>query len=268
MKLLKIVLTVALGLFATNVWAETMDSYMILIPGGEFEMGDHFDIGDADEKPITEIILDDFYIDKFEVTNSSYKNCVDQGGCKAPRQFDSQTHFEYYGTRQFANYPVIYVSWEDAQNYCKWRGGRLPTELEWEKAARGPDGWQYPWGDEFETGRANYCGGAVFCPGEPDDGYKDTAPVDAFEEGASPYGAYQMAGNVNEWTADWYDKNYYSGLSDGDENPPGPTGGQLRVIRGGSFGLNAQKLRSSNRGSNSPSAVSEFDGIRCAIDAP
>jgi formylglycine-generating enzyme required for sulfatase activity len=239
---------------------------MVLIGAGPFVLGSKD--GDADEKPIAEIILDDFYIDKFEVTNSSYKECVDQGGCNAPRRLDSQTRLEYFGTRQFANYPVVYVSWEDAQNYCKWRGARLPTEIEWEKAARGPDGLRYPWGDDFETGRTNYCGGSVFCPEEPDDGYRDTAPVDAFTEGVSPYGVFQMAGNVNEWTADWYDKNFYSSLSNGDENPPGPTSGQLRVIRGGSFGLNDQKMRSTNRGSNSPTVVSEYDGFRCAGDVP
>ena len=188
------------------------------------------------------------------------KQCVEQGKCQVPRKLDSQTRLEYYGTSKFANYPVIHVGWEDASNYCQWWGLRLPTELEWEKAARGPDGLKYPWGNEFEEGRANYCGGAIFCPGEPDDGYSDTAPVDAFEEGVSPYGAFQMAGNVNEWTDDWYDKNFYSTLADGDENPLGPSNGQLLVIRGGSFGLNTGKLRSSNRGSNAPSRVSDMMG--------
>jgi formylglycine-generating enzyme required for sulfatase activity len=239
---------------------------LVLVGSGPFILG--AEDGDPDEKPERKIILDGFYIDKFEVTNASYQECVADRRCLPPTKIDSQTRSKYYGTREFANYPVIHVSWSDASSYCEWRGARLPTELEWEKAARGPDGQRYPWGDQFESGRANYCGGAVFCPSDPDDGYKDTAPVDAFKEGISPYGAYQMAGNVNEWIADWYDKNFYNGLSDGDENPPGPARGQVRGIRGGSFGLNAEKLRSTNRSSSEPSASSEFDGFRCAIDLP
>jgi len=239
---------------------------MVLVSAGPFILGSTN--GDSDEVPIREIFLDGFYIDQFEVTNASYKECVDQGRCNPPRQFDSQTRFEYYGTTEYANYPVIYVSWEDARMYCQWRAGRLPTELEWEKAARGPEGFVYPWGNEFDEGNANYCGGAVFCPDAPDDGYKDTAPVDAFASGASPYGAFQMAGNVNEWTADWYDQNFYSSLNDGDENPLGPESGSGRVIRGGSFGLNAEKIRTTNRGFNAPSEFSEFDGFRCVVDLP
>ena len=239
---------------------------MVLVPEGSFMMGSTE--GDPDEKPVVEVVLESFYIDQFEVTNASYKECVDLGICSRPLQFDSQTRLQYYGANEYANFPVIYVTWEDANVYCEWRGARLPTEAEWEKAARGPDGWKYPWGNEFEEGRANYCGGAVFCPSEPNDGFKGTAPVDAFESGISPYGAYQMAGNVNEWVADWYDKNYYRSLEDGAENPTGPAQGQERSIRGGSFGLNAEKLRTTNRGFGNPFNASEYDGFRCAADLP
>ena len=239
---------------------------MVLVDEGPFLLGATNE--DPDEQPIVEIELKGFYIDQFEVSNASYQKCVDLGICDPPQQFDSQTRSNYYGTSEFANYPVIHVSWEDAAVFCAWRGGRLPTEAEWEKAARGPSGWKYPWGNEFDANRANYCGGSSICPNESDDGYADTAPVDAFKSGASPYGAYQMAGNVNEWVADWYDKNYYASLEDGVENPLGPENGQERGIRGGSFGLNAQKLRATNRGFADPLQSSEYDGFRCASDLP
>jgi formylglycine-generating enzyme required for sulfatase activity len=239
---------------------------MVFVPEGPFSLGSVN--GDPDEKPVVEIYLKSFYIDQFEVSNASYKECVDQGICTLPRQNNSRMRLEYYGAPEFANYPVLYVSWNDAATYCEWRGARLPSEAEWEKAARGPDGWLYPWGNVFEEGRANYCGGSEFCPGDPDDGYQDTAPVDAFARGLSPYGAYQMAGNVNEWVADWYDKNYYRSLEEGAENPLGPEQGQERGIRGGSFGLNTEKIRTTNRGSAIPSQTSEYDGFRCALDLP
>jgi len=239
---------------------------MVLVTAGPFLLGAAKE--DPDEKPVVEVTLKGFYIDQFEVSNAGYQKCVDLGVCDPPQQFDAQTRSNYYGTSEFANYPVIHVSWEDAAAFCAWRGARLPTEAEWEKAARGPSGWKYPWGNEFDPSRSNYCGGSAICPNDVDDGYEDTAPVDAFVSGASPYGAYQMAGNVNEWVADWYDKNYYASLEDGVENPLGPENGQERVIRGGSFGLNAQKLRASNRGFADPLQSSEYDGFRCASDLP
>ncbi len=250
----------------TPIPAQITDGFgasMVFVPAGPFLLGAENE--DPDEAPVREIWLDAFYIDQFEVSNQNYKECVRAGACSEPSKFESDTLFSYYDDDAFRNYPVIFVSWEDANAYCQWRGVRLPTEGEWEKAARGTDGWRYPWGNQFDPTRANYCGGSIYCPNEPDDGHKDTAPVDNFSAGASPFGVFQMAGNVNEWVADWYGEDYLSSLSDGDENPQGPSSGTERVIRGGSFGLNAGKLRVSNRGHASPLASGAYDGFRCAV---
>lgn len=239
---------------------------MVFVPSGTFLMGAEGE--DPDEAPVRRIMLSDFYIDQFEVSNARYQDCVDAGSCSPPSNFGSDTRTSYYDNAEFANYPVIFVNWEDANTYCQWRGTRLPTEAEWEKAARGTGGWRFPWGDKFDSSRANYCGGSSYCPNEPDDGYEDTAPIDAFPSGVSPFGAYQMAGNVNEWVADWYAENYYSTLSDGDNNPQGASSGDVRVIRGGSLGLNGSKMRSSNRANASPSISEQYNGIRCVLGVP
>jgi formylglycine-generating enzyme required for sulfatase activity len=194
---------------------------MVYVPEGEFEMGSNN--GDDDEKPVHRIFLDAFWIDVFEVTNALYKKCVDAGRCQPPGNSSSYTRSSYFGNSQFDNYPVIYVSWDDAHAYCTWAGKRLPTEAQWEKAARGTDGRIYPWGNTFDKNLLNSNEG----------GKGDTTAVGSYPGGASPYGALDMAGNVWEWVADWYDNGYYANSP--RQNPTGPSSGESRVLRGGSW---------------------------------
>jgi formylglycine-generating enzyme required for sulfatase activity len=176
---------------------------MVLVPAGSFEMGSNN--GFADERPVHDVSLAAFYIDQHEVTNEQYAQCVKAGQCERPPWEGSYTHESYYGNPQYDKYPVIGITWGQAGAYCQWREARLPTEAEWEKAARGEAGHTYPWGESITCQVANYGGTkeAEGCVG-------DTTPVGAYPTGASPYGAYDMSGNVLEWTADWYDINYYA----------------------------------------------------------
>jgi len=175
---------------ATLLPTEITDDFgveMVLVPAGDFIMGSK-----ETEKTV---YLDVFYIDKYEVTNSKFAECVKNSKCKPPSDFTVATN-NYYGNPEFDNYPVVWVNIERAQNYCQWRGTRLPTEAEWEKAARGTDGRIYPWGNALEDLTiANFSG---------PDGYQVTSPVGIFLKDISPYGAYDMAGNVQEWTGDTY----------------------------------------------------------------
>ncbi len=243
------------------------DVPMVLIPAGPFIMGSE-DSG-QDEQPKHTVTLDGFLIDQYEVTNARYEECVGAGACNPPSRMDSETRPKYFGEPEFANYPVIGVTWSDAQAYCEWRGARLPTEAEWEKAARGTDGRIFPWGNTFDPARLNYCDrNCADCCGIPwanaalDDGYADTAPVDAFPQGISPYGACNMAGNVWEWVADWYSPDYYQ--SSPTENPSGPSEGQQRVIRGGGIFEEAYYTRTSVRRRFTPGVSSTSVGFRCA----
>ncbi|HEU0294971.1 MAG TPA: SUMF1/EgtB/PvdO family nonheme iron enzyme [Anaerolineales bacterium] len=222
---------------------------MVLVPAGNFSMGS--DTGDVDEKPIHVVYLDDFHIDKYEVTNKLYKACVDAGVCQPPVDTSTFTRASYYGNAQFENYPVIWVDWNMANTYCEWRGARLPTEAEWEKAAHGTDGRTYPWGEVSDCTSANFGS----CVG-------DTTPVGSYESGQSPYGVYDMAGNVWEWVNDWYSGTYYQ--SSPGENPPGPDSGAARVLRGGSWDAYAYLVRSADRVWLAP-ADSHFNvGFRCS----
>jgi formylglycine-generating enzyme required for sulfatase activity len=199
------------------------DVEMVLVPEGEFQMGDTKAL--PEEMPPHLVHLDAFYIDKYEVTNKRYQECVEDGGCQTPYQtyfFEQSPNRMYYGEPQFENFPVIYVDWNMAKAYCEWRGARLPTEAEWEKAARGTEGNMYPWGKDLDCTKANY-----------QNCINRTTEVGSYADGVSPYGAYDMTGNVWEWVNDWYASNYYS-ISPG-RNPQGPITGQSRVMRGGSW---------------------------------
>jgi formylglycine-generating enzyme required for sulfatase activity len=217
---------------------------MVRVPAGEFWMGS--DDGIDREKPRHRVYLDAYAIDKYEMTNALYKRFMDATSRAAPLYWNDA---KWNGTTQ----PVVGVSWHDADAYCKWAGKRLPTEAEWEKAARGTDGRKYPWGDQWDASRAN----------SDESKLGKTVPVGSYPSGISPYGAHDMAGNVWEWVVDWFDENYYKKTP--ERNPPGPPSGERRVLRGGSWNGTAIGLRAALRSFNSPDRPSYlFIGFRCA----
>ena len=241
------------------------------IPDGTFRMGAMDEDGQSDERPDHNVTLKGFWIDKLEVTNGMYLLCVKAGACEPPQQFNSETHDQYFNTEKFNAFPVVYVSSLQAETYCKWAGRRLPTEAEWERAARGDDFRVYPWGDErpdSSRGNFNYFVG-------------DTTQVGQFPAGASPFGVLDMSGNVAEWVADYYDANYYAqGVS---MNPTGPGARSQyfnRVVRGGTFQDVFKDVRVAARASvlgSNPNADDPFSaeylgtvspkiGFRCASD--
>lgn len=234
---------------------------MVYIPAGNFWMGcDPNHNGgyscNSDELPLHQIYLSEYLIDKYEVTNSQYAQCVASGNCLAPAFDQSQTRTTYYSDPLYANYPVIYINWNDAKNYCTWAGKRLPTEAEWEKAARGTSPLTFAWGDEPAT--CLLANGNWTCVG-------DTTIIGSYPHGVSPFGLLDMTGNVWEWVNDWYSENYYFGSP--SENPLGPMTGEYRVMRGGSWGTPWEYSRTSFRGSNEPTFSGNFIGFRCA-DSP
>ena len=227
---------------------------MVSIPSGEFPMGADDTDSDAGavEKPQHWLYLSPYWIDKTEITNAMYQQCVQAGDCQPPGKLNSKTRLAYYNDSQYRDYPVIFVSWEDASAYCHWADRRLPSEAEWEKAARGTDSWLYPWGDapaDFRKANFNNLAG-------------DTTRVASYPAGASPFGALDMAGNVAEWVADWYGDGYYTASP--YKNPPGPKSGEFRMLRGGSWFNSANALRTTFRLWNYPSLRSETIGFRCA----
>ena len=247
----------ALGIGSTQVPAQ--DGWaMEYVPAGEFRMGsiNSDTMADSDEKPQHTVTLDAYWIDQTEVTNGMYAKCVQAGACQPPSQSGSYTHPGYYDNPQYDNYPVIYVNWTDANAYCGWAGARLPTEAEWEKAARGTDGRIYPWGNGSpDPSLANF-----------NMNVGDTSAVFSYASGASPYGALDMAGNVLEWVNDWYDANYYTNSP--SSNPQGPASGQYRVLRGGSWNFSGNFVRASYRGWSSPTDSDNFVGFRCSRSLP
>jgi eukaryotic-like serine/threonine-protein kinase len=226
---------------------------MRLVSAGEFTIGAQS--GSIDAQPAHTVTLDPYYMDVFEVTNALYKACVDAGSCKPPQSTGSSTRSSYYDNHRYDKYPVVYVDWYQAKDYCEWRGARLPTEAEWEKAARGTDGRIYPWGDSDPSrGLLNYKG---------DMG--DTIEVGSYAKGRSLYGIYDMSGNVSEWVNDWYNPAYYQNSP--SKNPQGPASGISRVLRGGSWN-DTFKTLSTNRDSLTPTGSYYTFGFRCASSNP
>ena len=229
---------------------------MIFIPAGEFLMGSDEDA--SDEKPAHTVFMDAYYIDKYETTNEQYELCVQLHICKRPIDYSSYQRLSYFGNPQYAGYPVINVTLEMARSYCEdWRGTRLPTEAEWEKAARGTSGSPFPWGEGIDCAYANYhdrtCSRTL-----------DTSPVTSFAPGVSEYGVYNMSGNVWEWVKDWYSPAYY--LNSPEMNPTGPEHAMVGIYfikRGGGFHSSWEDLRVTHREKNDPTNYGSDLGFRC-----
>jgi formylglycine-generating enzyme required for sulfatase activity len=240
-----------LGISSTPI---ALKDGMVFVPAGNFLMGSVEGEGMDNERPQHTVFLDDFWIDQTEVTNAEYKMCVGAGSCTLPLKSVSTTRDSYYNSRLFEDYPVIYVVWDQADGYCQWAGKRLPTEAEWEKAARGTDGRIYPWGNQPPASNyLNY---------EKSTG--DTTAVGSFPAGVSPYGALDMAGNVWEWVADWLGAGYYRSQNDWN-NPIGPSSGETRVLRGGSVVNSSLNIvRSATRGAGKPNLAFDLIGFPCA----
>jgi eukaryotic-like serine/threonine-protein kinase len=233
---------------------------MVYVPAGEFEMG-NTEI--PLEDPAHTVALDSFWIDRTEVSNVQFQRCVKAGVCDEPSCWRDRdlirNNSDFNGLEQ----PVMCVDWHQARAYCEWAGGRLPTEAEWEYTARGPEGLEYPWGNEFDGTKLNYCD--VNCPKiyadeRFDDGYAFTAPVGSYPDGASWCGALDMAGNVREWAADWFGE-YASGRQ---VNPTGPSSGIQRAMRGGAWEGLLFDTRNTVRKGGRPIFELLYLGFRCA----
>ncbi len=243
------------------------EAVMVYVPAGEFLMG----TSDADieyykeifplrritrfdnERPQRTVFVDAFYIDKYEVTNKQYKQFLAETGYEPKHYLDRLPY-------NAPNLPAVVLEWEDAVAYTVWAGKRLPTEAEWEKAARGTDGRIWPWGNEWDGTKLSGNDGTGL-----KDGYKETAPIGQFPQGASPYGAHDMAGNLWEWVSDWYDPNYYQ-TSPPNINPKGPDTGDGHVLKGGGWAENLDFTRCASRLGGEPGSL--LRGFRCVIDAP
>ncbi len=238
---------------------------MVYVPAGEFEMGSSD--GGSDELPVHRIFMDSFWIDRTEVTNAQYRRCAKAGVCDEPNECDWGG--STYEDAERMDQPAFCVNWYSAQAYCEWTGGRLPTEAEWEYAARGPSANIYPWGNEFDGELLDFCDATCeYRHRNPafDDDHARAAPVASYPEGASWCGALDMAGNVWEWVADWYGYNYYRESS--AQNPTGPSSGSSRVLRGGSWFDNERNVRSANRFFYTPLYRYYRVGFRCVAAGP
>lgn len=224
---------------------------MVEIPAGEFAMGSDGGQALEDERPMHRVWIGSFSMDLHEVTTAQYASFLAATSRLAPWQWNT------VDLSQHSDRPVIGVDWSDADAYCRWKGKRLPTEAEWEKSARGTDGRLYPWGNQAPNkDLANFALGARFS-------YTQVLmPVQSYEQGKSPYGLYQMAGNVGEWVQDWYAAHYYE-ISP-ERNPQGPEQGQFKVLRGGSWSDLPKYLLTYGRFKLPPETRNSYTGFRCA----
>jgi formylglycine-generating enzyme required for sulfatase activity len=246
-----------------DIWKRTNDEMrMLFVPAGTFQMG-----SDKNETAVTpaelpnhEVSLDGFWIDQTEISNAQYNQCVNAGIC---RESQYATNPSYNGD----GFPVVGIAWDDALDYCDWVGGRLPTEAEWEYAAKGQSGGIYPWGNDFNGTLANFCDANCnenWADPNFDDGYRQSAPTGRFPGGASWVGALDMAGNVWEWTWDWCAG--YS--SDSQINPQGPDEGICKIIRGGAWTSPSDGIRTTYRMMSSeirPDIRHSNIGFRCVV---
>jgi sulfatase modifying factor 1 len=236
---------------------------MTIVPAGPFPMGvpSGDRDGGRDEYPRHEVFLDAYAIDVYEVTNGRYLAFVKATGHRVPQNPRDATRNLWQGdviTDSLADRPVVNVDWSDAAAYCAWAGKRLPTEAEWEKAAKGNHDWRFPWGNVEPTAKhLNYNQQWI--------GEKTLMPVGSYEAGKSPYGVYDMAGNVWEWVNDWYDARYYE--KSPKKNPKGPETGTKRVLRGSGWQNETPTVRIFTRVDSEPSVRNESTGFRCARDA-
>jgi iron(II)-dependent oxidoreductase len=232
-----------------------MEAPMVKVPAGDFIMGSNAkELGlredfPGDESPIHVVYLSAFWIDKYEVTNAQYREFMEATGHPKPIYMDEP---DFGGDRQ----PVVGVTWNDAVAYCKWRGMYLPTEAQWEKTARGVDGRKYPWGNEFPDEDENGIGGIENLRANFNSRHYKTFDVGSFPKGVSPYGAWDMAGNVWEWCADYYERDYYKVSP--PENPRGPVLGITRVVRGGAAHGDYDDVRAPYRGDVHPEERNEL----------
>ncbi len=251
------VLSVPLTVSADHPVAERDAVPMVTIPQGYFMRGNPSNTGRTDERPSQRIYLDAFLIDKYEVTNQQYLAYVATTGHKEP--FNVYGDGSLFDVTDIDTLPVVQITWHDAADYCQWVGKRLPTEAEWEKAARGNDGRPYPWGDSAPSPKhVNFERDWVAT--------RTLLPAGSLQDGASPYGVHDMSGNAREWVQDWYAKDYYQ-IAD-TRNPKGPETGLLKVIRGGSWHSSASDIRTGARGKGGFALKTHGTGFRCAKDMP
>ncbi len=247
-----------------TITSPTDGAVMVFVPSGDFLMGtsdadielykELFPLRDIsrfdNERPQRTVYVDAFYIDKLEVTNQQFKQFLSDTGYKPKHYLDYPPH-------NTEDQPAVVLDWSDAAAYAKWAGKRLPTEAEWEKAARGTDGRIWPWGNEWDATKLSGNDGTGLI-----DGYVLTAPVGQFPQGASPYGALDMAGNLWEWVSDWYTHDYYEYAP--NKNPLGPESGDGHVLKGGGWAENLDFTRCANRFGGNPGSL--IIGFRCAMD--
>src|SRR5258706_1098560 len=254
----------------STVISEKDGATLMYVPAGEFIMGSKAEdalplckkFGTSclldylrNEEPPHTVYLDAFWIDQTEVTNAQYAKCVQARKCEPPTSTKSYMRDSYFGDSQFDKFPVVFISWEAAKTYCDWAGRRLSTEAEWEKVARGEDAREFPWGNDFPNNDLlNFR-----------DFIRDTTLVGTYPNGASPYGALDMLGNVWEWVADWYGATYYADSP--DSNPLGPDSGTERVLRGSGFGSRIYTIRTASRSAGPPTDAYAWIGFRCAMSA-